>query len=75
MCLGLLGVVGFSFACFYSAVEFTPGLRGFIAKYRIFCLSWQVCFLSAGAFSVLFGLGTTALCTMRKSKDMPPAHS
>lgn len=66
----------FSFACFYSAVEFEPGLRGFIAKCRIFCLSWQVCLLSAGAPYVLFVLGTTALCTTKKrSKDVPPAHS
>lgn len=64
----------FSFACFYSAVEFKPGLRGFIAKYRIFCLSWWVCFLSAGAPNVLFVLGTAALCTGKKSKDVPPAH-
>lgn len=65
----------FSFAWFYSAVEFKPGLRGFRAKYKVFCLSWQVVFLSAGAPYVLFVLGRTALCAMRKSKDVPPARS
>lgn len=76
MCLGLSGVVGFLFfVCFHSAVEFKPGLRGFIAKYRIFCLSWQVCFPSAGAPCVLFVLGRPALCTVKRSRDVPPAHS
>lgn len=65
----------FSFACFHYAVEFKPGLRGLRAKYRIFCLSWQVCFLSAGAPCVLFVLGRTALHTTKRSKDVPPAHS
>lgn len=65
----------FPFACFYSAVEFKPCLRGFRAKYKVFCLSWQVGFLPAGAPYVLFVLGRTGLCAMRKSKDVPPAHS
>lgn len=67
---------GVFFLCvLYSAVEFKPGLRGFIAKHGIFCLSWQVCFPSAGAPCVLFVLGTTALCTTKKSEDVPPARS
>lgn len=64
----------FSFACFHSAVDFKPGLRGFTAKYRILCLSWQVCFPSAGAPCALFVLGRTALCTTKRSKAVPPAH-
>lgn len=75
LCWVFLALWVFSFVWFYSAVELKPGLRGFGAKHKVFCLSWQVVFLSAGAPYVVFVLGRTALCATRKSKDVPPAHS